>query len=76
MKLNWILGGVFIFSGLFSLIASIKEWEFFFNAHKASWIENLIGRSGARIFYGILGIALIIVGLLSFTGTVDLASGF
>ncbi len=76
MNTNWILGGVFIASGLFSLIASIKNWNFFFQGFKTRWITSIIGRNGARIFYGILGIAIIIVGLLAFIGRIDLASDF
>ncbi len=76
MNTNWILGAVFIASGLFSLIASIKDWDFFFRSLKTKWIANIIGRNGARAFYGILGFVLIIVGVLAFLGTVDLAADF
>ncbi len=55
---------------------SIKDWDFFFKARKTRWITNIIGRNGDRVFYGILGIALIIVGLLAFIGKIDLASDF
>ncbi len=76
MNANWIFSGIFLLTGLFSLIASILNWDFFFNARRSKWLVNIIGRNGARIFYGILGIVLIIVGLLSIVGKVDLASGF
>ncbi len=76
MNTNWILGAVFVVSGLFSLIASIKDWDFFFRGSKARWIVNVIGRNVARMFYGILGFALIIVGVLAFFGRIDLASDF
>ena len=76
MENNWIFGVVFMLIGLFSLIASIKDWNFFFGSLKAKWVVNIIGRNGTRILYGILGIVIIIVGILAILGKVDLASDF
>ncbi len=76
MNTNWIFSGIFLLIGLFSFAASIFNWDFFFNARRSKWLVNIIGRNGTRFFYSILGITLMIVGLLSFVGKVDLVSGF
>ncbi len=46
--------------GLYAIIASALNLEFFFNNKKAERMINLFGRKGARIFYGILGLLLIL----------------
>lgn len=46
------------FSGLFSLVASCKDWDFFFENRKAYLAVKILKRKGARIFYGVLGIVL------------------
>ncbi len=76
MNVNLILGLVFIVSGLFSLIASIKNWNFFFGSRKTRFIQRLVGRIGARIFYGLLGIVIIVVGILAILGNINLAADF
>ncbi len=46
--------------GLYAIIASVLNFEFFFNNKKAQRMVNVFGRKGARIFYGILGLLLIL----------------
>lgn len=59
-----ILIVVFIFvAGLFSLISSIKNWDWFFEHRKARLLAHVLGRMGARIFYGSLGLMLIGLGI-------------
>ena len=55
-----------IFLGLFSLISSIADWDFFFKGHVIYWYTKIITRKGARIFFGLLGIGLIYVGVGQF----------
>ncbi|MEQ8221569.1 MAG: immunity 17 family protein [Candidatus Eremiobacterota bacterium] len=64
MSENVIIGILIILSGLFSLISSIKNWEFFFSHTRARFLVRILGRTGARIFYGLLGSALFLGGLL------------
>ena len=54
----------FILAGLFSIAGAVFNWDFFFNARKARPIVNLIGRTGARIFYGVLGGFIIFCGIM------------
>lgn len=56
---------IFILVGAFSLISCIKNFEWFFNNSKAKPFVKIFGRNGARIFYSILGIFIIVLGLVS-----------
>jgi len=76
MSEDVIFGGVFILIGLFPIIASIKDWDFFFGSIKARFLVNIVGRNRARVVFGILGIVLMCVGVLSCFRMVDLASDF
>lgn len=53
---------IFIGFGLFTLAGAIGNWEWFMNSRKARRLSRLITRNGARIFYSVLGIALMVLG--------------
>lgn len=60
---------IFIALGLFSLIAAIRNYEWYFSTHGAAMFIKWFGRKGARIFYAVLGVLLIfcgVTGLLKF----------
>lgn len=65
--MEWVLVAV----GVFSISGSVFNWEWFMNHRKARFFSNLLGRAGARIFYGILGIAFIVLGILFATGIIQ-----
>jgi small neutral amino acid transporter SnatA (MarC family) len=48
-------------AGVFSVMASILNWDFFFESRKAQTFIKLFGRNGARIFYIILGLFLFFI---------------
>ena len=50
--------------GAFALAGAIFDWDWFMNHYKARIIVKLLTRTGARIFYGIFGCVIIILGLL------------
>lgn len=54
--------------GLFSVLAGVFNWDFFFNSRKARLWIRLFGRGGARIFYILLGILIIVLGIFSQVG--------
>ena len=54
---------ILLLGGLFSIAGAVFNWDFFFSNSKARVFVRLLGRTGARIFYGILGIAIIIIGI-------------
>jgi len=49
--------------GIFVLAAAALNWSFFMEHRKAQFVVGLIGRSGARVLYGLLGIAFIALGV-------------
>ncbi|MBR4320005.1 MAG: immunity 17 family protein [Oscillospiraceae bacterium] len=57
-KIFMILGGVFSFCG------GYFGWSFFVNNYKFKGFQKLFGEQGARNFYMILGVFIIIVGLM------------
>ncbi len=62
--MNIFLIIIFVLAGVFSLLSSVKNFDWFFNNSKAKPFVKIFGRNGARIFYSILGIFIIILGLV------------
>ena len=71
IEMNW-LSILFILGGLFATAAAVFNWDWFMNARKARFMVKILTRNGTRIFYGLLGLALIVLGILGLTGVVDL----
>lgn len=69
--MNW-MALFFVAAGGFALAAAFANWEWFFQHSRARWLVHLIGRLGARIFYGALGSALLGLGVLALCGVVTL----
>lgn len=61
MNLFWI---AIACAGAFSIAGALFNWSWFMNNARARGIVDLLGREGARIFYGLLGIFLLILGIL------------
>ena len=53
-----------ILGGLFSFCGGYYGWDFFVNSGKFRGFQRLFGEDGARKFYMILGIILIVLGIL------------
>ena len=49
--------------GIFCIWASVTEQEWFFNHWRARPIVKLFGMNGAKIFYIVLGVLLIVMSL-------------
>lgn len=64
------MGFIIAGCGLFSVCGAAFDWEFFMNHRKARRLVRLVGRTGARIFYGILGGSLAVAGLLMAAGII------
>ena len=56
--------------GVFAILGAALDWGFFMNNRKAQLIVSLFGRTGARIFYCLLGTFLVVLGVLMVTGIV------
>ncbi len=63
-------GLFFIAAGLFSAAGGMFDWEWFMNHRKAQFMSTILSRTGARIFYVIVGAALAILGTMMAAGLV------
>jgi Immunity protein 17 len=61
---NWLISLLFVGIGAFTLTASLKNWDWFFTHPRAWLLVKVFGRQGARIFYGLLGVALAVGALV------------
>lgn len=59
MKMHYVMQAIFATMGIVTLLASLANWEWFFTAQNMQFITSRVGRKGARIIYGILGVTLI-----------------
>jgi len=66
------IGLLFVGVGGFALAGAVCDWDWFMNARKARFMVSLLTRTGARVFYGLLGAGLLVLGLLATTGLIDL----
>lgn len=56
-----MLGIVGCLMALFCVAAAVFNWDFFFNNRKARPFVKILGRNGARIFYGAFGVFIFIM---------------
>lgn len=57
--------GLFIVAaGILSICGAAFNWDWFIDSRKARFFVAIFGRTGARIFYAILGIAAVVMGAL------------
>jgi hypothetical protein len=49
-------------AGIFVIVAVVVDWNWFFSHPRARFFVDVFGRSGARMFYGILGCAFLFPG--------------
>lgn len=49
-------------AGILSIIASILNWNWFFENRRAYIFVKMFGRKGARVFYSLLGLFLFFIG--------------
>jgi hypothetical protein len=61
------MGLLVIGMGLFSIGGGVFAWPFFMNHRKARFMVGLIGESGARGFYVVLGVVICVVGVVMMT---------
>ena len=67
-------GLIIVGAGLFALAGAVFDWDFFMESRKARFFTAIVGRTGARIFYTILGIALLVLGALMAAGVIQESS--
>ncbi len=57
---------LFVLLGIFSVIAALFNFEWYFQTSGAMTFVKWFGRNGARVFYALLGIGLISCGVIGF----------
>ncbi|MEG1573604.1 MAG: immunity 17 family protein [Bacteroidales bacterium] len=50
---------LFVFLGIFALVASVLNVKWFFTCENGKFFIKLFGYKGARIFYGIVGVLIL-----------------
>ena len=58
-----IYGIVILLAGLFSIVCAAFDFDWFMNNSRAKFFIKIFKRSGARVFYIVLGIVLCIMGV-------------
>ncbi len=54
--------------GIFLIIAAITNWEWYFKQRRAQSMIRMMGRNGARWFYGALGVFFAVFAALVLQG--------
>jgi hypothetical protein len=70
--MDTLLPWIFVAVGLFSLAGAIGDWEWFFGHRKAAFFVRLLGRTGGRIVYLVLGATLVTIGVLLIAGVLTM----
>ena len=63
---------LFIGGGAFAMLGAVCDWDWFMNNRKARFFVKVFGRNGARVFYALLGLALIVIGMVGVLGIVEM----
>ena len=66
-----VYGLILMGIGIFSILGSVLQWRFFVNHRKAQFFKRIIGETGMRIFYIILGGLLCVAGIFAALGKWD-----
>jgi hypothetical protein len=62
------VGLILVAAGIFSICGAAFDWDFFINSRKARFFVSTFGRTGARVFYGVLGLVIVVLGTLITAG--------
>ena len=65
--MGWFLAA----GGAFTLCGVAFDWQWLMNQWNARFFIRRFGRSGTRIFFGTIGAAILVLGLLIATGVVQ-----
>jgi len=49
--------------GLYSIVTAARDWDWFMNHRQAALVVLVFKRSGARLIYIAVGVALIVIGV-------------
>jgi hypothetical protein len=65
MASNLLMALFFVFAGIFTFCGGLFNWDWFMLNRRARLIVRIFGRGGARIFYMVLGVAILLTGLVT-----------
>lgn len=65
----YFVQAIFAIAGLLSLLAAAFNWDWFFTAQNSQLIVRNVGRTRARLFYGLLGMVMIGMAVFFFLET-------
>ena len=57
--MHYIIQGIFVVVGLLAILASLFNWNWFFQSQNMQAIVRNVGRKRARLFYALLGVLMI-----------------
>ena len=64
--MHYLIQGIFALIGLLAMLASIFNWDWFFQSQNSQFIVKNVGRKQARLFYALLGILMIATAIYFF----------
>ena len=59
MGMHYLIQGIFVMVGLLAILASLFNWDWFFQSQNSQFIVRNVGRKQARLFYALLGVQMI-----------------
>ncbi len=62
------MGVLFIALGLLSIAAAVFNWSWFMESRRSRFISGILTPTGARIFYLVLGLGIVLGGALDLLG--------
>ena len=64
--MHYLIQGIFVVVGLLAILASLFNWNWFFQSQNTQAIVRNVGRNRARLFYALLGILMIATAIYFF----------
>ncbi|MEM9414597.1 MAG: immunity 17 family protein [Planctomycetota bacterium] len=68
--IQMFFGILFAALGVFAVVGAVGNWDWYMNSKKAQRMSQLLTRTGARLFYIVLGAGLAVFGTLIVVGKV------
>lgn len=64
-------GLILVGAGCFTIVGGAFNWDWFMNSRKAQFFVKTLTRNGARVMYGVIGVALVVFGVLILLGVIE-----
>jgi hypothetical protein len=69
--MDTVLFVLILIGGLVTFLGAVLNWTWIYRSKRSKSIVSTLGLTGARIFYGIVGLGLMILSVLSISGFFD-----